>query len=359
VVERTSCDFSKTVKHESSVEMVRYMWYRVTYSAIMLRQLSRLARSEDFAVIHWLDNPEMVTLLLFAWLSRLICPRLASAKWFLNVHPGDLSFGTGGQHPLRRLYKGLSGCALRLLLRRGHVQAVFVHGEWIRDTLVSRLGLEGLASRVIVAPYGAGDAGELESGMSRTEARRILGVPDKAFVVLSFGMIRRDKRLDDIVQAVSWISDATLVIAGAPVDVDDQTVRDWVHKANIAERVILRLEYIPEREIGVFFRAADVAVLAHDRSFAGQSGPLHLACSYQVPVVVSNVGDIGRFVREHGVGEVFPPGDWPALADLLNRFHGMSADTYRTYVAKERELAVAHSWDNMVECYLGTYVCSR
>ena len=353
VIEKTNFDFSKTVGHATSVQMFRYMWRRITYSTKMLYELGKELRSGEYTVLHCLDNPEMVTTLCFGLLLQLLGPSSKTTKWFLNIHPGDISFKTGGTSLLRRLYKGLSGWALRILLRKGWVTAAFVHGEQIRNALLSAWGSEEFRSKVILAPYGVG--GLLPVHVDRLEARRRLGLPEQAFIVLSFGIIRRDKRVDDIIRAISLVGSAVLVIAGMPTEVEEKEIRQWVEEAHISERTVLHLRYIPEEEVATYFSVANVLVLAHDTGFPGQSGPLHLACSFGVPVVVSDVGDIGRFVRENGVGEVFPPRDWKVLAKLLAYFHATDQDTYQTYVQREREIATRLSWDNTVERYLEAY----
>lgn len=351
-VKEVKLELTKTLTRDTAWQMVRYIWYRITYSTRSLCTLGKVLRSDRFSVLHWLDNPEMLTTFCFGIAFRLLAHH-NSMLWFLNIHPGDISFKTGGTSLLRKLYKGLSGWALRILLRKGWVTAVFVHGEHIRNALLSAWGPEEFRSKVILAPYGVGGLPPIH--VDRLEARRRLGLPEQAFIVLSFGMIRRDKRVVDIIRAISLINFAVLVIAGMPTGVEEKEILHWVQEAHVSERTVLHLRYIPEEEVATYFSSANVVVLAHDRGFPGQSGPLHLACSFGVPVVASDVGDIGRFVRENKVGKVFPPRDHEALAKLLADFQAMDQDTYQTYVQHEREIATKLSWDNTVERYLEAY----
>lgn len=351
--QRSEQDIAKLSRRTTTLQMIRYMWYRISSNMAMLRELRKLLATDEFDILHWIDNPEMLTTLSFGLLFRLSVHSQKAPRWFLNIHPGDLAFRTGGRHPLRRLYKGFSGWALKFMLRRGFVTAIFVHGERIRNNLLSAWNLDDLKSKVIVAPYGIDDPPVTKP--SRQQARQNLGIPEKGFVVLSFGMIRKDKRIDDIIKAVAHVPDAILVVAGMPVDVNEQEIRRRIAQAGIAERAVLYLQYIPENQMSVFFTAADVVVLAHDQGFPGQSGPLHLACSYLVPVIASDVGDIGRFVREHKIGEVFPPRNWQALAKLLAYFKGMGKAEYQEYVERERATAEKLRWENTAERYLETY----
>lgn len=353
VIERTKCDFSRTVGRATSVQILKYMWRRIGYSTKMLHELGKEMRAGQYAVLHWLDNPEAITTLCFGLLLRLLAHGHEAAKWFLNIHPGDIAFKTGGTKLLRRLYKGLSGWVFRVLMRRGWVTAVFVHGEHIREDLLSVWGTEEFGAKVIVASYGVGGLSSIR--VDRSTARRKLDLSEQAFIVLSFGMIRPDKRIDDIIRAVSHVDGVVLAIAGMPSGVEEKEIRRWVQEAQVAERTVLHLRYIPEEDVATYFSAANVLILAHDRGFPGQSGPLHLACSFGVPVIVSDVGDIGRFVRETRVGEVFPPRDWKALSKRITGFHAMGQHACQAYVTREQEVATRLSWDNAVERYLEVY----
>lgn len=358
VIEKTKCDFSRTLVPAATLQMVRYMWYRVKYGVRMLYELKKVLKTSEFTILHWLDNPEMITTMCFGLAFRFLNRHRKSTRWFLNIHPADLSFKTGGRNLLRRLYKGFAGWALRFLVNHDFVMAVFVHGEWIQRKILANWKFKQAYSKVIVAPYGVDNPMKLLH-TDREGVRQKLGIPGDAMVALSFGMIRPDKRIRDIIRAVALIPDVMLLIAGMPVDMHQQEIRQWIVEAGIAERSVLRLEYIPEEEIGLFFAAANVVLLAHDKSFAGQSGPLHLACSYLIPIIASDVGDIGRFVHENGVGEVFPPRDWEALAKLLGYFQTIDKAAYRRYVQREREIVAKLSWENTVERYLEAYTLEK
>jgi glycosyltransferase involved in cell wall biosynthesis len=334
--------------------MIQYLWHRIFRSLRILAELRKTLILGEFDVLHWLDNPEMIITLGFGLIS---CSRghLRSTKWFLNIHPGDLSFKEGGQHFLRKLYKGFSGWALRMLIRTGLITGLFVHGTWIRDQLVSTFpNNQQLGSKLIVAPYGVESLVPF-SPKPQGKARQVLNLPEGEFVILSFGMIRREKCIDDIIRATSLVPNAILVLAGRPTDIKLEEIQQWIVSAGIENRTLLRLEYIPEKEIGLLFAAADVMVLAHNKHFAGQSGPLHLACYYLTPVIVSDVGDIGRFVHETGIGEVFPAGDWEKLAEVLVHFQKMDKTGYQRYTQRERQVKKILSWDTTVNCYVKAY----
>lgn len=354
VLERTKCDFSKIQAPSGFLGKLRYGWYRVTYGFRMVHELKIILTTGRFSVLHWLDNPDIVSTLWFAVTTRRLCSRLGSTAWFINVHPGDLSFRSHRRDPLRAIYKAASAWGLKFLIRRSMVSGIFVHGEWIRDRLLAALNLGEANRKIFVAPYGTDVPGDVPR-LDRAVARQVLELPEDAYIALHFGTIRKDKGLDDIIGAVSLVEGIVLVIAGMPMNVSQEEIVQWLDEAGVADRTILRLEYIPERDVGNYFAAADVVVFAHKKGFAGQSGPLHLACTYLVPVIASDVGDVGRFVRENGIGELFPSADQEALGNVLLRFQRMAGAIYERYRERERETSVKMSWEAMVGCYLRAY----
>ncbi len=354
VFEQTKLDFSRTTLQSKNIfGAIRYIFYRMVYSIVMLIELMKLLKKDNFEILHWLDNPEMITTLFFGAIFRYSHFFNDKPKWFLNIHPADLSFRSEGRDAFRRVYKGFSGLALKLLLNKGLVSAVFVHGEWIRTRLLSSFKSSHLSSKIITAPYGIDTV--IGKKARPSKVRALLHIPEDAFVILAFGMIRRDKHIDDVIKATALVPDTVLVIAGKPVDLKKEEIKDLIIKAGITNRVFLYLDYIPEGEIGTFFTIADAIVLAHDKDFPGQSGPLHLACTYLVPVIASRVGEIERFVRENGVGEVFPAGDVDALARLISYLKELDKDGYRRYINNARNTAVRLSWAETCKIYINAY----
>lgn len=355
VMERTNCDCRKWMMPSGFVRKLVYGWYRVTLNLRMCRELKGILRRGSYPVLHWLDNPEILTTLWFAWTSRRLRKRAQTTSWCINIHPGDISWEGHGRDLLRATYKALNGWGLRRLLWRNQVSRMFVHGKWIKRSLCSRWGLDPDDKRIVVATYGSDLSPQGAVVKTRKVAREQVGVPSDAYVLLHFGIIRNDKGLDDVIRAVSQVPGVTLVVAGHPTNLRHEEVVSWVEQAGIAERTLLRLEYIPEKLIEAYFRAADLVVTAHKGSHPGASGPMHLACSYLVPIVASDCGDTGEFVRENRIGELFPPGDWKALAEVLRRFRTIDQASYEVYRERALEARAATSWSAMVSTYLNSY----
>ena len=96
------------------------------------------------------------------------------------------------------------------------VDRIIVHAERNRGDLVSLFGVP--SSRIRLVPHGSYDFLLPVGGVSREEARAKLGLPAAGRVVLFFGLIKRYKGLEYLLEAFGRIEkrvpDAHLVIVG-------------------------------------------------------------------------------------------------------------------------------------------------
>jgi glycosyltransferase involved in cell wall biosynthesis len=105
------------------------------------------------------------------------------------------------------------------------------------------------------------------------------------------------------------------------------------------ERIAFVNRYVTDAEVNDFFAAADLVVLPYRRSSA--SGPLHIAMSHGLPVVVTAVGGLVEAAGDYPGVRFAPPADPVALAGaildaaaLIGRRHADPsswADTVRAY----------------------------
>ena len=179
------------------------------------------------------------------------------------------------------------------------------HSRFERDAVVERYGLPG--DRIEVVPHAA-----VNPHSGGAPIRR---APDGVCNVLYFGVIRPFKGVEDLIRAFDGFSDEEadrywLTLVG-------ETWEGWDLPVQLAaasrhrERISFVNRYVDDEEADGFFRGSDVVVLPYHRS--SQSGPLHVAMSLGLPVVVSAVGGLVEAVEEYG-GAVLVP---PASPDVL------------------------------------------
>jgi glycosyltransferase involved in cell wall biosynthesis len=221
------------------------------------------------------------------------------------------------------------------------VDAVVVHSEHGRDRLVDELGVAPEKVRVIA--HGA--FGHLTDVPGQRPLPPALAQVAKP-VVLFFGLMRPYKGLDVLLEAWRDVDDAELWIVGMPrMDIGPlrasgpPSVR-WVPR------------FLPDEELGAYFRRADLVVLPYRE--IDQSGVLFTALAFGVPLLLSAVGGFPE-LAEQGAAALVAPGDSAALAAELRRL--LADRPAREALAAGARAAAAgrYSWDAVAREHLALY----
>ncbi|MBN1343236.1 MAG: glycosyltransferase, partial [Phycisphaerae bacterium] len=179
-------------------------------------------------------------------------------------------------------------------------------------------GLAGESREVRVIPNGV-DASVFHPG-DAAEARRALGLPADARVIVSVGQVREIKGFDRLVAAMpevrSRVGDARLILIGPGIgEVDyERRVRSLVERLGLAGVVDLVGEKRP-CEVARYLSAADVFALA-TRS-EGWCNAIQEALAVGAPVVATDVGGNRELVTSDRLGRLVPFGEPEALARAL------------------------------------------
>jgi glycosyltransferase involved in cell wall biosynthesis len=181
--------------------------------------------------------------------------------------------------------------------------------------------------------------------MDRDRARQALGVDGP--VVLFFGLVRPYKGLDVLLRAVARARQQvpiSLLVAGEFYEAKPP-YEALVSELGLGTAVRLLDRYIPNEEVEIYFRAADLVVLPY--TSATQSGIAQIALSFERPVIVTTVGGLPEAVRPGETGYVVPPRDPEALARALVDFFATGAGVRMG--PSLRGEAERFSWDAMGE----------
>lgn len=188
--------------------------------------------------------------------------------------------------------------------------------------------------------------------VSRETARRYLSLPPGAQVMLFFGFVREYKGLICLIDALPEIHrrlpDSKLLIVGDFYD-DKKKYISRMEELGIASMVAVYDEYVPDREVGIYFGAADLVVLPYES--ATQSGIVQIAYAFGKPVVVTSVGGLPEVVDDGRTGYVVPPKNARALAESVVRFFEQNKG--REFSAAIHAEKDRFSWRRMVETIEG------
>ena len=333
--------------------------YRITAAALTL------CRRREFDVIYMTDVEFLVAALLLkaaATLPRASLAGLPRARparpspggrpgrlppVVMEVNAANFSFADYPGSIMKKGYKVVQREVFRATLGR-EIAACAVLSEWHKGRLRAQLRVPEQFP-VEVIPEG-GDAAEAPP--SRPDARRRLGIDFAGPVFLYFGIIRKDKGIETLLDAAARLrgDEFRIIVAGFPMEYSGTEVMELVRRAGVAEKVILRLGYVEASEVPVYFGAADALVLPYARSYRGGSGPLTKgACAYGRPVIATDVSGMGRVVERHAIGLVCPPESPAALAASMREFVSMPQASAEEMGERALALGRANSWDAMAE----------
>jgi glycosyltransferase involved in cell wall biosynthesis len=161
---------------------------------------------------------------------------------------------------------------------------------------------------------------ELGPTFSRKEACRRLSLDASRPVALFFGFVRPYKGLHDLVEALPAVLQRVglqLLVVGEFWH-DKQAYLDQIAQLGVEDAVTIVDRYVPNEDLGLYFGAADVAVLPY-RSVT-QSAVVQLAYGFGKPVIATRVGDLPEVVLHERTGLIVPPSDPGALAAGLVRY---------------------------------------
>jgi len=226
----------------------------------------------------------------------------------------------------------------------GAMDAVVAHSEHSARRLREEVGLP--ADRVRVIPHGAFDyLTRLPEEKPLPEELRGAEGP----VVLSFGLLRPYKGLENLLEAFTEVKGAELWIVGNP-----RMPVEPLHEAAALSGAKVRFvtRFVEDAEIPAIFRAADVVALPY--LDAEHSGVLYTGLAFGKPMVVSAVGGFPE-VAEEGAARLVPPGDTVALAAALRELIDGPAAREELAAAAREAAAGPYSWDEAARLTLALY----
>jgi D-inositol-3-phosphate glycosyltransferase len=229
---------------------------------------------------------------------------------------------------------------------------IFVHTEKMKVEMISVFSIP--ANKAAVIPFGINNTVP-NTALKPAEARHRIGADASDKTLLFFGNIAPYKGLEHLIAAFIELSkeskDYRLIIAGKPKNCEDywRGIQQTILSNGVADRVIRKIEYVPDAQTEFYFKAADVLVLPYAHVF--QSGVLFLGYSFGLPVIAADVGSLKEEIIAGETGFVFEkenPGD---LARAIRIY--FASDLYRDLNNKRqtiREYAnERHSWTKVGE----------
>jgi D-inositol-3-phosphate glycosyltransferase len=236
---------------------------------------------------------------------------------------------------------------------------IFLHTEKMKQELLRDFGVPERSATVI--PFGINNTVP-NTDLTRAEARCRLNIAENEKTILFFGAIRPYKGLEYLVEAFFRVTanqpQYRLIIAGAPRKDTEQYLAEierTIEKHPQGKQIIRRIQFVPDEETELYFKAADVLALPYTHVF--QSGVLFLAFSFGLPVIASDVGSIGDDIIKGRTGLICKPCDPQGLAQALEEY--FASDLFKNLNIQRKEIKAyanaRHSWELVAEITRDVY----
>jgi glycosyltransferase involved in cell wall biosynthesis len=216
------------------------------------------------------------------------------------------------------------------------------------------------ATKVSVVPFGINNTVP-NTAFTSAEAKHKLAVRSTDKIILFFGNIAPYKGLEYLVSAFSELlkkdGSYRLVIVGRPKGSENywDEIERVIVQTGLRGRTIETIEYIPDEETELYFKAADVLVLPYTRIF--QSGVLFLGYSFGLPAIAADVGTLRQEIVEGETGFVFKAQDSVDLARAITKY--FASELYQNLEARRAKIKKyaneRYAWDKVAVITTSVY----
>ena len=322
--------------HQKVVRVLRYYGRLIAYAVF--------ARPSVFHVL-WNNK--------FEWFDRTILMglyRLCGRKVVFTAHNVNIRAREGRDSPMNRL---------TLAIQYRMASAIFVHTEQMSRQLQDIFHVP--VNKIQVIPFPLNNAVP-DTVMDGSTARASLGIGPEEKVLLFYGQVAPYKGLEYLVQSLVHLrkSDTPyrLLIAGRIKKNAEnywKEIQETISRSDLASLILSRIEFIPDEDTEIYFKAADVLVLPYVYIF--QSGVLFLSYNFGLPVLAADVGSLKENIVEGRTGFVFPPKDPVSLARTIEEF--FDSDLYRNLPDRRKDIrglaSQNNSWNTVASSTIQVY----
>lgn len=237
------------------------------------------------------------------------------------------------------------------------VSQIQVHSSRMKRDLLAR-GVRD--DKVTVIPHGS----LIRPPIDRNEARRLLGIPISARVLLFFGFIWLGKGLDFLLSA---FADAAKEVPGAYLYLGGYVRHKYIYSLIYMHYLSARMrllairdktgmwgDYVPDDMVLPIFSASDCVGMPYKQDYSSVSGVVHQAAGMDCPMICSRISkfdEVGEGIDED---LLVPFGDRKAWARTIARL--LSDEAWAEEIrGKVRAFAQKTSWENVGRQHLALY----
>lgn len=185
---------------------------------------------------------------------------------------------------------------------------ILTHNQFSKDEVVKiNASLKGI---IHIVPHG-NYTPFITLQKDKKKSREYLGLPKNKKILLFFGMIKKVKGLDVLLESLAKVvhldSDIVLLIAGSPWENDFEFSEEIIRDRNLSQHIILHKRFISHDDVEHYYCASDLVVLPYKKIY--QSGVLMMALSYGKPVLASDLEPFKEVITDNKDGFLFKSED--------------------------------------------------
>jgi glycosyltransferase involved in cell wall biosynthesis len=322
------------------------LFQKVTRVLAYYGRLIRYAVTARPKVFHILWNNK------FEWFDRtalMLLYKLLGKKIVFTAHNVNAQARDGGDSFWNR-------ATLKFQYRR--CDHIFLHTERMKAELISGFGVP--ESKATVIPFGLNSTVP-DTALTSLDARQRLGLKPDDRVLLFFGNIAPYKGVEYLVNAFLELAgrqeQLRLIIAGRPKGSETYwgEILAKINASPLCGKFILKIEFVPDAETEIYFKAADVLILPYTHIF--QSGVLFLGYNFGLPAIAAEVGSLREEIVEGRTGFVFPARDPAALARAIEGY--FAGDLYGHLKERRQDIRdfarERYSWSQVARLTTAVY----
>jgi glycosyltransferase involved in cell wall biosynthesis len=221
---------------------------------------------------------------------------------------------------------------------------VFVHNSFVHSKLSEMIESKEL-TKIKIIPHG--NYLDLPNEVSKIKVYQHFNLEAEKKYILFFGMIKKSKGLEVLINAMVNVSDNVhLIIAGRTRDVDFNMYVSMIEKLNLSNRIHGFIRYISNEERNMLFSISDICVLPYHQIY--QSGVMIMAMSYGVPVIVSDLSPNQTIINNMN-GVPFKEGDSKELAIKISSLLSDPEQMKKIALNAKQHVSLHHSWDKIAD----------
>ena len=194
---------------------------------------------------------------------------------------------------------------------------VLTHNQFSKEHILKTYPY--LNGKIFIIPHG-NYTPFINVRNDKIASRIYLGLDQRKKVILFFGMIKKVKGLDVLLESFKKVidkhPDIILLIAGRPWKDDFCNYQQIIEKNNLENNIVLHTRYISQNDVEHYYCASDLVVLPYKKIY--QSGVLMMALSYERPVLVSDLLPLKEVINDNQNGFLFKSENSNDLAKKLN-----------------------------------------